>query len=402
MKVDERFLKYVAFDTTSDEESETSPSSPNQAELGRFIRAELERLGVEGAVLSDTGYVYGWLPASEGCEDLPCIGLIAHMDTSDGACGADIKPRYLKYEGGDIVLNERVTTSVQDFPFLNDMIGQTLIVTDGTTLLGADDKAGVAEIVTLAEYLLEHPEVKHGRIAVAFTPDEEIGRGTDHFDVEGFGADFAYTVDGGLLGELEYENFNAAGGRETFHGTNIHPGSAKNKMKNSVTVAADFLRLFPEAETPERTEGYEGFYHFMGIRGDVNETMVQFILRDHDRAKLEEKKAYVEKACAFINGKYGEGTATLQMRDSYYNMKELLLPHMEIVDRAKEAMLKAGVTPVIQPIRGGTDGAMLTYKGLLCPNLSTGGANFHGVRELVSTDAMEKMVEVLLNIVRAD
>ena len=401
MKADERLLQYAAFDTTSDENSTTVPSTPNQLKLAAFIRDELERLGVEDPVMSETGYVYGWLPASEGCEDLPCIGLIAHMDTSDGASGADIKPRYLHYEGGDIILNDRVKTTVEDFPFLNDMVGQTLIVTDGTTLLGADDKAGCAEIVTLAEYLIAHPEDKHGRIALGFTPDEEIGRGPDHFDVKGFGADFAYTVDGGLLGELEYENFNAAGGRVTFHGNNIHPGSAKNKMKNAVTIAADFLKLFPESETPEHTEGYEGFYHFMGIKGDVTTTVVSFILRDHDLQKLEEKKSFVAEACEWIDFKYGDGTAELSLRDSYYNMKELIVPHMEIVERAKEAMLRAGVTPVIQPIRGGTDGATLSYKGLLCPNLSTGGANFHGVRELVSVDAMEKMVEILKNIVTA-
>ena len=402
MKVDDRLLRYVAFETTSNEESETVPSTATQLVLAKYIRDELEELGVQDPVLSDTGYVYGWIPASEGCEDLPCIGLIAHMDTSDAASGKNIRPRYIAYQGGDIVLNGNTVTAVSDFPFLNDLIGQTLIVTDGTTLLGADDKAGCAEIVTLAEYLITHPEVKHGRIALGFTPDEEIGRGPDHFDVEGFGADFAYTVDGGLLGEIEYENFNAAAGRLTVHGNSIHPGSAKNKMLNAVTLAAEFINMFPAAETPEHTEGYEGFYHFTGIRGDVMQTNVSFILRDHDRTKLEDKKAFAERTAAFLNSKYGEGTFELKLKDSYYNMKELILPHMEIVERAKKAMLQEGIEPVIQPIRGGTDGATLTYKGLPCPNLSTGGANFHGVRELVSVDAMEKMVKVLLNIVKAD
>ena len=401
MKVDERFLQYLQFDTTSDEESDTVPSSPEQRKLAAFLKEEMEALGISGVTLSEYGYVYGKIPATPGCEDLPCIGLIAHMDTSSGAPGAHIRPRYLEYQGGDILLNEQVRIEEKEFPFLKDLRGQTLIVTDGTTLLGADDKAGIAEILTAAEYLLEHPEISHGPVALAFTPDEEIGRGTDHFDLEGFGAAYGYTVDGGLLGQMEYENFNAAGGKVRVHGKQIHPGSAKGRMVNAVTIAGEFMGLFPEAETPEHTEGYEGYYHFAGIRGEVSETVISFILRDHDREKFEARKAFMEQAAAYMNQKYGAGTLELEMKDSYYNMKELLLPHMEIVDRAKAAMKECGVTPVVSPIRGGTDGAMLTYKGLPCPNLSTGGANFHGIRELISVQAMEKMVEVLVRLVRA-
>jgi tripeptide aminopeptidase len=345
------------------------------------------------------GYVYGELPASPGAE-VPAIGLIAHMDTSPAVSGADIKPRILDYEGGDIELSPSVRISAEVFPFLKDYEGQKLMVAGGDTLLGADDKAGVAEILTAAEYLIAHPEVKHGKICIGFTPDEEIGRGADRFDVEGFGAEFAYTVDGGALGEIEYENFNAASADFKIHGINIHPGSAKNKMKNAVLIAAELISLFPEGETPARTEAYEGFYHVGEIKGNETLTEVGMIIRDHDREKFEQRKVFAEKAAAFINARYGEGTAELTLRDSYYNMKEKILPVMHIIDRAKKAMSDAGVAPRIIPIRGGTDGARLSYEGLPCPNLSTGGENFHGIHEFVSVDAMEKMVEVLVNIVK--
>ena len=401
MTVLERFLHYVSFDTTSDENSETVPSTPDQKVLGAYLAEELKNIGLSGARMDEKGYVYAFLPASPGCEALPSIGLISHMDTSPAVSGANIKPREILYKGGDIELNPSVSITVKNFPFLKNYEGQRLIVTDGTTLLGADDKAGVSEIMSAMEYLVQHPEVQHGRIAVGFTPDEEIGRGADFFDVKAFACDFAYTVDGGALGEIEYENFNAAGAKVTVHGVNIHPGSAKNKMKNAVLMAAEFIALLPPAETPAHTEGYEGFYHVGEIAGNETETVLHLIIRDHDREKFEAKKAFLKKVIAFLNEKYGEGTFDLAMRDSYYNMKEKILPAMHVVRRAEEAMRKAGVTPVTVPIRGGTDGARLSYEGLPCPNLSTGGENFHGIHEFVSVDAMEKMVEVIIHIVKA-
>lgn len=400
MNLTERFLKYVSFDTTSDEESESVPSSPNQKLLGAYLAEELKALGLERVRMDETGYVYGFLPASPGCEDLPAIGFIAHMDTSPAVSGADIKPRILRYEGGDIPLNPDVSLKAEIFPFLKNYVGQELIVTDGRTLLGADDKAGVAEIVTAMEYLLAHPEIPHGPLAVGFTPDEEIGRGADHFDVEGFGCAFAYTIDGGTLGEIEYENFNAAGARINIQGINIHPGSAKNKMRNAILLAQELLNLLPPAETPGHTEGYEGFYHVSDISGNESLVSLRLIIRDHDREKFEARKLFLRRAASFLNEKYGAGTVKLELNDSYFNMREKIEPVMEIIHRAQAAMEAAGVTPTIVPIRGGTDGARLSYMGLPCPNLSTGGENFHGIHEFVSLDAMKKMVQAIVNIAR--
>ena len=400
MDIVEHFLKYVSFETTSDETSETCPSSAKELELGRYLAEEMKAIGLENAGMDKDGYVYGWLPASEGCEGDPVIGFIAHMDTSDGASGAGIKPRTIHYEGGNIKLNDTVSIDEKTFGFLKNYVGQDLIVTDGTTLLGADDKAGIAEILTAMEYLIAHPEVKHGRIAVGFTPDEEIGRGADRFDIKGFGAQFAYTVDGGTLGELEYENFNAATAVVTVHGVNVHPGSAKNKMKNSALMAMEYAGLLPADQRPEHTEGYEGFMHLLDIQGNETLTKMVYIVRDHDMIKFGEKKAVMQAAADFINAKYGEGTVELSIKDSYFNMKQYIEPVMYIIDRAKKAYEDAGLTPIVQPIRGGTDGSHLSENGLPCPNLSTGGENFHGEHEFVSIQAMHKMVEVIVNIAK--
>ena len=401
MKVDERFLKYVEFGTNSDENSETIPSTPSQRVLGEYLAKELAAIGLDGVKIDEFGYVYGWLPASEGCEDLDPIGFVAHMDTSDAVPGDNIKPRYVDYEGGDIVLGNGVVTDVKNFPFLENYKGQKLIVTDGTTLLGADDKAGIAEIFTAMEYLIAHPEVKHGKICVGITPDEEIGRGPDKFDVPGFGAKFGYTLDGGTLGELEYENFNAGSARFTVNGVSIHPGSAKNKMKNAVLIMNELISMFPPTEAPEHTEGYEGFYHVSFIEGGVTKCVMGLIIRDHDAAKYEERKAFLTRLAAYINAKYGEGTVELEMRDSYRNMKEKILPVMHIIERAQKAFEDCGVVHKCVPIRGGTDGATLSFMGMPCPNLSTGGENFHGVNEFVSVPAMEKMVEVVVALCKA-
>ena len=395
-RVIERFLKYVSFETTSDENSGTTPSSSKELVLGRYLKEELESVGLSDVRMDDKGYVYAVLPASDGA-DAPSIGFISHMDTSPDAPGGGIRPQRIRYEGGDI---EQACGSiaVKDFPFLENYIGQELIITDGTTLLGADDKAGVAEIVTAMEYLIAHPEIRHGRIAIGFTPDEEIGCGADWFDVKGFGAEYAYTVDGGALGEIEYENFNAAAVTVEFKGLNIHPGSAKDKMKNAALFAAEFVSLLPAAETPAHTEGYEGFFHVQEICGDETSAKIKMLIRDHSMEKFCSRKEYVQKITDLINTKYGEGTALCTVKDSYYNMKEKILPVMYVVERAEKAMKDAGVEPKTVPIRGGTDGARLSFEGLPCPNLSTGGENFHSVREFVSADAMKKMVEVLVNI----
>jgi len=395
MNITERFLKYVSFHTTSDEDSTTVPSSERQKDLGAYLAKELADLGLENAHMDENGYVYAFLPATPDCADLSPIGFIAHMDTSPDAPGKDIKPSIIHYEGGDITLANGLVTSVAEYPFLKNFVGQDLIVTDGTTLLGADDKAGIAEIVTLCEQLTADPTVSHRAIAVCITPDEEIGCGTDHFDFSQFPAKKAYTVDGGELGEIEYENFNAASAKITVHGVNIHPGSAKNKMKNAVLMGADFIARMPAAETPAHTEGYEGFYHVADFSGNETEATVFMIIRDHDREKFEARKAFVANLAAYLNTVYGEGTFEAEITDSYYNMKEKLLPHMEMIDNAEAAMRAAGVEPKIVAIRGGTDGASLSYMGLPCPNLSTGGVNFHSVRELVPVQAMEKMVKVL-------
>ena len=401
MNVIERFLKYVSFDTRSDENSESVPSTAKQRVLGEYLVDELKAVGLVDAHMDEYGYVYGYLPASEGCEDKPVLGLIAHMDTSPDVSGKDVKPQIVRYGGGDIPLGtsgEVIRAEV--FPFLSRYVGEELIVTDGTTLLGADDKAGIAEIVSACAYLMEHPEIKHGKIAVGFTPDEEIGRGADHFDVAGFGADFAYTVDGGELGEIEYENFNAASAKITVKGVNIHPGSAKNRMKNAVLMANELISMMPAAETPAHTEGYEGFYHIHDVVGNECEATVSMIIRDHDRAAFEGRKAFLVRLVDYLNGKWGGGCFALEMRDSYYNMKEQILPHMHLIEDAKAAMLACGVEPVVIPIRGGTDGARLSYEGLPCPNLCTGGANFHGIHELIPVSSMRKMVEILVCLIK--
>lgn len=396
MNIKDRFLKYVSFETASSEESEKSPSTDGQRVFAEYLKTELESIGLTGVQLDENGYLYAFLPANNGSDD--AIGFISHMDTSPSVSGKDVSAQCLIYTGGDIKLKQRGEIKTSDFPFLQDFVGQELIVTDGTTLLGADDKAGIAEIVTACEYLLSHPEIKHKGIAVCITPDEEIGRGADRFDFAKFPAKFAYTVDGGLLGEIEYENFNAASALFTVHGVNIHPGDAKNKMKNSVLIAGELINLFPKAETPAHTEKYEGFYHICTISGDETETTVNMIIRDHDSGLFEKRKKFAENAAAFINSVYGENTVTVKIKDSYYNMKPKILPHMELIRNAEKAMKNVGVTPKIVPIRGGTDGARLSYEGLPCPNLSTGGANFHSVHEFVPVDSMVKMAEVLIEL----
>lgn len=401
MNVVERFLKYVSFDTMSDENSTTVPTSAKQKILGAELVKELEAMGLENPHMNDYGYVYGWLPATVGCEDLPCIGLIAHMDTSPDAPGADIKPSIVRYEGGVLVQNPDlgIVMDPVEYESLNNCIGKELIITDGTTLLGSDDKAGVAEIFAAVDYLVQHPELRHGRIAVGITPDEEVGQGADHFDVPGFGAVGAYTVDGGELGELEYENFNAASVKIKINGLNIHPGCAKNKMKNAILIGTELAGMLPPAETPGHTEGYEGFYHLANFNADETEAKLVLIIRDHDREKFEARKARMTAICNYLNEKYGAGTVELEMKDSYYNMKGQLAEHMYLVDKARAAFEAIGVTPKEVPIRGGTDGARLSYMGLPCPNLSAGGAYFHGIHEYVPVESLEKMVEMLVELV---
>ena len=400
MNITERFLKYVSFDTGSDENSPSVPSTEKQKVLGAFLADELKRIGLEDVRADGYGYVYGLLPATEDRKDETAVGLIAHMDTSPAVSGSNIRPRIIKYEGGDIYLGNGETLTVADYPFIRKYIGQELIVTDGSTLLGADDKAGIAEIVTACEYLAEHPEIPHRAIRVGFTPDEEIGRGADKFDLENFKVGWAYTVDGGELGELEYENFNAAGAKITVKGVNIHPGTAKNVMKNATLIGAEFISRLPAAETPAHTENYEGFYHVCGIEGDESLCSVELIIRDHDRGKFEKRKKFVSDLCEYMNGVYGEGTLTAQIKDSYYNMKEYILPHMHIIRRAKAAMRENGVEPTVIPVRGGTDGARLSEMGLPCPNLATGGANYHGVREFIPVPSMEKTVGILISLAK--
>lgn len=398
MTVSERFLKYISFGTTSDEESESCPSTKCQLVLGNFLADELRAIGLSDVKIDENGYVYGFIEATPGRENDPSIGFIAHMDTSNAVKGDDIKPRTVKYCGGDIKLNESVSITVRDFPYLEKYKGCDIITTDGTTLLGADDKAGIAEIFTACEYLLDHPEISHGRIAVGITPDEEIGRGADRFDISGFGCDWAYTVDGGELGEIEYENFNAASAKIIVHGVNIHPGSAKNKMKNASLLAAEFINMIPSSETPSHTEGYEGFYHLCGMEGDETLATLVYIIRDHCMEKFTKRKEFISNLVSYLNGVYGEGSFEAEICDSYFNMKEKILPHMHIIDNAVNAMKASGVEPLIVPIRGGTDGARLSFEGLPCPNLSTGGANFHGVHEFIPVQSMEKMVEVLIKL----
>lgn len=378
MTATERFLKYITFDTESDESSQTVPSTEKQKVLGAYLARELEEMGLEGAHMDQYGYVYGWLPASKGREDDPVVALIAHMDTAPRVSGKNVKARVVAYAGGDIVLNQEkgIVMKAAEFPDLADQVGKHLIVTDGTTLLGADDKAGVAEIFTAVDHLIQHPELPHGRVAVCITPDEEVGQGADYVDLEKLGAAYGYTVDGGPLGSLEYENFNAAGANVTIHGVNIHPGDAKNKMKNACLIAAELIAMVPPAEAPAHTEGYEGFYHLCTMSGDESEAKLEWIIRDHDREKFEARKTVMANIGDYLNGKYGPGTVEMDIQDTYRNMKEMVLPHPEILDRARSAFRAAGIEPVDVAIRGGTDGAKLSFLGLPCPNLSTGGIPF--------------------------
>ena len=396
--VEKRFLRYVSYETTSDESSETCPSTANQKVLGAAIVEEMLAMGIQDARMDENGYVYGTVP---GDPSLPTVGLIAHMDTAPDASGANIRARIVEYTGGDILLNgeKGIYLRETDYESLKRNHGKHLIVTDGTTLLGADDKAGVAEILTAAEILLTQGG-KHATLKIGFTPDEEIGRGADKFDIQGFGADYAYTADGGTVGEIEYENFNAASACVTFHGLNIHPGSAKDKMVNSQYIAMEYQSLLPTAQKPEYTEGYEGFIHLTDMRGEVENSQLRYIIRDHDMAKFQEKKRLMTAAADFLNDKYGPGTVEIALRDSYFNMREKIEPCMEIVDRAKEAMALAGMEPKEVPVRGGTDGARLSYEGLPCPNLCTGGENYHGRFEYIPVEDMEQCVKMLVNILR--
>lgn len=392
----ERFLRYVSFDTQSNEESETCPSTAKQRILGETLVEEMKQMGIEDAHMDADGYIYGTVPGNPA---KPTIGLIAHMDTAPDCSGENVKAKIVPFDGNDICLNEekQIFLSEKDYPELSMHRGKNLIVTDGTTLLGADDKAGVAEIMATAQRLLAG-ERDHATLKIAFTPDEEIGRGADRFNVEHFGADYAYTVDGGTIGELEYENFNAAGAKVVFHGLNIHPGSAKDKMINSQLVAMEFNGLLPVAQRPEYTNGYEGFIMLHGMEGEVEQSTLHYIIRDHDMSKFLEKKAVMEAAAGFINAKYGNGTAELTIKDSYFNMKEKILPKMYIVARAEKAMQAVGITPVTVPIRGGTDGARLSFMGLPCPNLCTGGANFHGRFEYVPVEDMQRITDMLVEL----
>ena len=400
MTLIERFLKYVSFDTQSDDNSGVTPSTPKQMVFAQYLRSELEQLGFEEISLDENGYLFATLPANTD-KPVPTIGFIAHMDTSPDMTGAGVTPRIVYgYDGSDIVLceEENVVLSPNRFPELLDHKGEDLIVTNGKTLLGADDKAGIAEIITAMVYLKEHPEIKHGKIRVGFNPDEEIGLGAHKFDVEKFGCEWAYTMDGGEVGELEFENFNAASAKVVVKGRNVHPGYAKNKMINSMCVANQFMNLLPDGETPQCTENYEGFYHLIGIQGDVEQSTVSYIIRDHDRAKFENRKKEIERLVAQMNAEYGAGTATLELRDQYCNMREKIEPVMHIIDTAFAAMEAVGVKPNVKPIRGGTDGAQLSFKGLPCPNIFAGGLNFHGRYEFVPIQNMEKAMKVIVKI----
>ena len=393
----DRFKRYISIDTKSDENSSTCPSTKGQLELGALLVEELKELGAEDVKQDQNGYVYATLKSNID-RKVPTIGFISHLDTSPALDGKCVNPKILTYQGGDIKLNNQYTMTVEEFPFLKDLVGKEIITTDGTTLLGADDKAGIAAIIHGVEYLINHPEIKHGNIKIAFTPDEEIGRGADLFDVEGFDADFAYTIDGGPIGELEYENFNAASVSIKIQGKNVHPGTAKNIMINSIRIAMEIESMLPANEKPEYTEGYEGFYLLDDIAGNVDHTIVNYIIRDHSMDKFEQKKAYFRKIVDFLNDKYGN-IITLEIKDSYYNMKKKIEPHMEIIELAKESMMELGIEPIIKPIRGGTDGANLSYKGLPCPNIFTGGYNFHGRFELIPIESMELASKLIVKIV---
>ncbi|MCI7273626.1 peptidase T [bacterium] len=396
----DRFLRYVSVDTQSNPESESQPSAAKELDLLKMLKDELEAMGVE-AELDEYGYVMATIPSNCG-KDVPAVGFIAHVDTAPDASGKDIKPQIIKdYDGGDIALKgvEGLYLKVEDFPEMKDYEGQTLITTDGTTLLGADDKAGVAEIMDAVQYIIEHPELKHGKICIGFTPDEEIGRGVVKFDVEKFGADYAYTMDGGAVGELEYENFNAASASVKIQGSNLHPGYAKGKMKNAILIGMELNSLLPVEQRPEYTCGYEGFFHIIGFNGSVEEANFSYIIRDHDMDLYEKRKQTMQECVDFINKKYGEGTASVEIKHQYYNMRKMVEPHYHIIEKAVKAMEMEGIKPRIQPIRGGTDGANLSFKGLPCPNIFAGGHNFHGKLEFVPLESMIKASKVILNII---
>ena len=402
MNLVDRFLEYVKFDTQSDEFTNLTPSTPGQMVFARHLKDELEALGLKDITLDENGYLMATLPGNIQGREVSTVGFIAHMDTSPDMSGRHVSPRIVQnYDGGDIVLNEAtgITLSPADFPELKQHVGEDLIVTDGNTLLGADDKAGIAEIISACDYLIHHPEIKHGPVRIAFNPDEEIGRGAHKFDVDNFGADFAYTMDGGEVGELEYENFNAAVARVTFKGRNVHPGYAKHKMVNSMRIANQFIIMLPRWETPEHTQDYEGFYHLVGMEGSVENTVLTYIIRDHDRDRFERRKKELEHLSRKINNEF-PGCCSIEITDQYYNMREKIEPVMYIIDIARQAMLNVGVTPKVQPIRGGTDGAQLSFKGLPCPNIFAGGINFHGRYEFVPIPSMQKAEAVIVEIIR--
>jgi tripeptide aminopeptidase len=396
----ERFTTYVKVDTQSNEDSQTTPSTPGQLELANLLVEELKDIGMDEVTIDENGYVFATLPSNTE-KEVPTVGFLAHVDTATDFTGKNVKPQVIdSFDGNDIVLNKElnVVLSSKDFPELPSYKGHTLITTDGTTLLGADNKAGIAEIMTAMDYLIKHPEIKHGKVRVAFTPDEEIGRGPHKFDVERFNADFAYTIDGGPLGELQYESFNAAAAKVTFKGNSVHPGTAKNKMVNAGKMAAEFVSKFPENESPEQTEGYEGFYHLISLNGDVEKTRAYYIIRDFERESFENKKTTLTKFVDEMKEKYGQDSVELEMNDQYYNMREKIEPVMEIVDVAKQAMKNLHIEPIIEPVRGGTDGSQLSYMGLPTPNIFTGGENFHGKFEYISVDNMEKATNVIIEI----
>ncbi|HOV84203.1 MAG TPA: peptidase T [Paludibacteraceae bacterium] len=396
----DRFLKYVEFTTTSDENTNLTPSTPGQLALAHYLVKELKSIGLKDAEVDKNGYVMATLPANID-KEIPTIGFIAHLDTSPDMSGKNVKPKIIKnYDGKDILMNEEklIVFETEKFPEILQYIGQDIIVTDGTTLLGADDKAGIAEIVSAMEYLVDHPEIKHGKIRIAFTPDEEIGKGVDYFNIKKFNAQWAYTIDGGEIGELQYENFNAASARLTFNGLNVHPGYARHKMKNSIRIAQQYISMLPRHETPEHTEGYEGFYHITNIEGTVEKTTLNCLIRDHDRDKFERRKKELQHLVNKINAEFGENTAIIELKDQYYNMREKIEPVMYIIDIASQAMKKVGVTPKISPIRGGTDGARLSYMELPCPNIFAGGHNFHGRFEYIPIPSMEKAMMVIVKI----
>lgn len=396
----DRFLKYVEFTTTSDENTNLTPSTPGQLALAHYLVKELKSIGLKDAEVDKNGYVMATLPANID-KEIPTIGFIAHLDTSPDMSGKNVKPKIIKnYNGKDILLNEEklIVLETEKFPEILQYIGQDIIVTDGTTLLGADDKAGIAEIISAMEYLVGHPEIKHGKIRIAFTPDEEIGKGVDYFNIKKFNAQWAYTIDGGEIGELQYENFNAASARLTFNGLNVHPGYARHKMKNSIRIAQQYMSMLPRHETPEHTEGYEGFYHITNIEGTVEKTTLNCLIRDHDRDKFERRKKELQHLVNKINAEFGENTAIIELKDQYYNMREKIEPIMYIIDIASQAMKKVGVTPKISPIRGGTDGARFSYMELPCPNIFAGGHNFHGRFEYIPIPSMEKAMMVIVKI----